>query len=251
MEDDRKVSANFAGAYHHDDSSDDEDDGDPLNRSKGPLRKRKYTPSPPKRFKSSYICFSMAMQDTVKAEMGGDQKIGQVSKYMAEKWRNLDDEERAKWDEVARKDRERYEAEMALFPGPKPKPKQRPKKDPTAPKRPMSAFLAFSQKYRGTVRQNDPTVHNRDVSKKLSEMWKDLPEREKKKFIEQESKEREVYKGKESPAFYGCFVYLALSKYIHLTQPHVCLRAFSSTHFRIPQPRCSNGRRNRLRYRKD
>jgi hypothetical protein len=143
----------------------------------------------------------MAMQDTVKAEMGGDHKIGQVSKYMAEKWRNLGDEERAKWDEVAKKDRERYEAEMALFPGPKPKPKQRPKKDPNAPKRPMSAFLAFSQKYRGTVRQNDPTVHNRDVSKKLSEMWRDLPEREKKKFIEQESKEREVYKGKESPAF--------------------------------------------------
>ena len=202
-EDDRKVSAEVTtSAVMHNDTSDNEDDGDhESDRSKGPLRKRKYDPSPPKRFKSSYICFSMAMHEKIKAEMSGDHnknKISEVSKYMAEKWRNLDEKERAKWDEVARKDRERYEAELALFPGPMPKPKQRPKKDPSAPKRPMSAFLAFSQKYRGTVRQNDPTVHNRDVSKKLSEMWKELPENEKKKYIEQESKEREVYKGKES-----------------------------------------------------
>ena len=202
MEDDQKISA--ALAETHDDASytyDDEDDGDhQVYDAQGPLRKRKYRPAPPKRFKSSYICFSMAMQDTVKAEMGGDPKISEVSKYMAEKWRNLDEAERAKWDEVAKKDRERYETELALFPGPKPKPKQRPKKDPTAPKRPMSAFLAFSQKYRATIRKNDPTVHNRDVSKKLSDMWKNLPEEEKNEFIERESKEREVYKGKEPRA---------------------------------------------------
>ena len=195
MKDDRKVSASAADT--HDDAGDGEDDDDDqLLRSKGPLRKRKYMPSPPKRFKSSYICFSIAMQDTVKAELGGSVKISDISKYMAEKWRNLDEAERAKWDEVARKDRERYEEELALFPGPKPRPKQRPKKDPSAPKRPMSSFLAFSQKYRSTVRQNDPTVCQKDVSKRLSEMWKNCPEEEKKGFIEREIKERKVYKGK-------------------------------------------------------
>ena len=136
------------------------------------------------------------MQDTVKAELGGSAKISDISKYMAEKWRALGEEDRAKWDEMARKDRKRYEEEVALFPGQIPRPKQRPKKDPNAPKRPMSSFLAFSQKYRGTVRQNDPTVSQKDVSKRLSEMWKDCPEDEKKEFTEQEVKAREIYKGK-------------------------------------------------------
>jgi len=191
MEDDRKFSASAA------DASDEEGDGDQVPRSQGPLRKRMFSPpSPPKRFKSSYICFSIAMQDTVKAELGGSAKISDISKYMAEKWRALDEEERAKWDEMARKDRERYEEEVALFPGRIPPPKQRPKKDPSAPKRPMSSFLAFSQKYRGTVRQNDPTVSQKDVSKRLSEMWKNCPEDEKKEFVEREVKEREIYKGK-------------------------------------------------------
>jgi len=265
MEDDRKLSASAA------DASDEEGDGDQVPRSQGPLRKRMFTPpSPPKRFKSSYICFSIAMQDTVKAELGGSAKISDISKYMAEKWRALGEEDRAKWDEMARKDRERYEEEVALFPGQMPRPKQRPKKDPNAPKRPMSSFLAFSQKYRGTVRQNDPTVSQKDVSKRLSEMWKYCPEDEKKVFIEREVKAREIYKGKVlnlqitliiyegrgrpnlniQPSLFLSFVHTLPHRFVHihlyyLSSHSIVFTSHPSYMYIIPQSRWPNGRRNR------
>lgn len=163
--------------------------------SSGPIRERPYQPGPfPKRFKSSYIFFSMAHQDEIKAELGGEPRITDVSKRMAAKWKAIDGEERERWEEVAKRDRARYEEEMANYHGPIPTPMKRQKKDPSAPKRPMSAFLAFSQKHRSRIKSEDPTVRNTDVSKRLAQMWKDCPEEEKNTFVDREKKERAAYK---------------------------------------------------------
>jgi len=140
-------------------------------RDAGVLRK---APNAPKRFKSSYICFFMAKQPEIKEALGEDSNVTNVSKRSAEMWKNLPPEERAHWDEVAAKDKQRYLIEKSQYTGPWQVPWKRAKKDPTAPKRPMSAFLYFSQGRRSEIKAANPELRNTQVSRILGEMWRNL-----------------------------------------------------------------------------
>jgi hypothetical protein len=73
-------------------------------------------------------------------------------------------------------------------------PKRRAKKDPNAPRRPMSAFLAFSQARRSEVRKLNPTMDNTDISKLLGSIWSTEPMSTKAQFIDAEKVQRAHYK---------------------------------------------------------
>jgi HMG (high mobility group) box len=73
-------------------------------------------------------------------------------------------------------------------------PKRRAKKDPNAPRRPMSAFLAFSQARRSEVRKLNPSMDNTDISKLLGSIWSTEPMSEKAQYIEAEKIQRAHYK---------------------------------------------------------
>lgn len=148
----------------------------------------------PKRFKSSYICFFMAKQPEIKEELGDKSSVTEVSKKSAEMWRNLPAEERAHWDDIAAKDKQRYMVEKSSYTGPWQVPWKRAKKDPSAPKRPMSAFLYFSQDKRRQIKDENPTIRNTEVSRILGELWRKATEEEKSPHVEREKSEREKYK---------------------------------------------------------
>jgi len=93
-------------------------------------------PQAPKRFKSSYIFFFTENQAKVKEQLGPQASVADVSRRSAELWRNLS--ERTHWQELASMDKERYLAEKEAYTGPWQVPHKRMKKDPSAPKRPMS-----------------------------------------------------------------------------------------------------------------
>ena len=151
-------------------------------------------PQAPKRFKSSYICFFMAKQPEIKDELGDKATVTEISKRSAQMWRSLPAEDRAHWDDVAAKDKQRYLVEKASYTGPWQVPWKRAKKDPSAPKRPMSAFLYYSQGKRREIKDANPTLKNTEVSRLLGEMWRAAPMEEKTPFIEKEKEEREKYK---------------------------------------------------------
>jgi hypothetical protein len=71
---------------------------------------------------------------------------------------------------------------------------KRTPKDPTAPKRPMSAFLAFSNKRRAALKRQHPDATNADLSKMLSKTWKEAPDELRRKYMEEEAGLREMYK---------------------------------------------------------
>mmetsp|Transcript_1761 Transcript_1761/g.3083 ORF Transcript_1761/g.3083 Transcript_1761/m.3083 type:complete len:389 (-) Transcript_1761:267-1433(-) len=173
----------------------DEEEETPKKKSKkrdgSTLRK---APQAPKRFKSSYICFFMAKQPEIKEALGDKASVTEVSKRSAEMWRELPAEERAHWDDVAAKDKQRYMVEKASYTGPWQVPWKRAKKDPSAPKRPMSAFLYFSQDKRRRIKENNPSIRNTEVSRILGEMWRNASEDERRPHIEKEKEEREKYK---------------------------------------------------------
>ena len=84
--------------------------------------------------------------------------------------------------------------QKAAYKGPWDIPKRRAKKHPLAPKRPMSAFLKFSQSRRKHVKEDNPDMANTDISRLLGEMWRNASEREKAPYVEQEKRERAIYK---------------------------------------------------------
>ena len=151
-------------------------------------------PNAPKRFKSSYICFFMAKQSIIKEELSKDATVTSISKRSAEMWKGLSMEERAVWDDIAFQDKKRYLMEKSQYTGPWQVPWKRVKKDPSAPKRPMSAFLYFSQGKRSEIKKERPEIKNTEVSRVLGEMWRNLSAEERAPFVERERKEREVYK---------------------------------------------------------
>jgi len=68
------------------------------------------------------------------------------------------------------------------------------KKDPDAPKRPMSAFLDYSKTLRSQVILNNPEVKdNKEISKILGAMWRNASEAEKKPFVDKELRARAIF----------------------------------------------------------
>mmetsp|Transcript_9918 Transcript_9918/g.14024 ORF Transcript_9918/g.14024 Transcript_9918/m.14024 type:complete len:372 (+) Transcript_9918:92-1207(+) len=154
-------------------------------------------PQAPKRFKSPYILFSMSKMEEFKkeaAEQGSSEKVTSISRRVADAWKTLPPEERKKWDEVAKQDKLRYNAEKSLYTGPWQVPSKRTRKDPSAPKRPMSAFLFFSQGMRQKLKAENPELKNTQISCLLGQRWKTASEEERRPHIERERKEREEYK---------------------------------------------------------
>lgn len=105
-------------------------------------------------------------------------------------------EERKKWDEKAESDKARYEVEKAIYSGPwsLQQAGRRCKKDKTAPKRPMSAYLDYSKTLRSEVIRSNPQVRdNKEISKILGDMWRSATDEEKKPFVEKELRLRAEY----------------------------------------------------------
>mmetsp|Transcript_28290 Transcript_28290/g.43189 ORF Transcript_28290/g.43189 Transcript_28290/m.43189 type:complete len:385 (+) Transcript_28290:77-1231(+) len=134
---------------------------------------------------------------------GVEEKTTNIAKLVSQAWKSLSTTDRSKWEDLARKDKLRYELEKSTYTGPWKIPaKEFSKKDPGAPKRPMSAFLAFSHKNRASVKasmkdeNNDTgptTLTNAELSRVLARMWKDASDEEKKEYIDTEYKLRQKY----------------------------------------------------------
>jgi hypothetical protein len=120
-----------------------------------------------------------------------------IAKMVSAAWKGLAPEERKVYQEMSDKDKLRYEVEKTMYTGPWKVPigGKRPK-DATAPKRPRSAFLAFSNTRRSMVKnhQMPPKATNGEVSKALSKMWKEAPEAVRQNYRDEEKQLRDQYK---------------------------------------------------------
>jgi len=65
---------------------------------------------------------------------------------------------------------------------------------PDAPKRPMSAFLAYSNSKRAALKRNNPSLKNGDLSKILSKAWKGEPEDVRQTYIQEARTRRSEFK---------------------------------------------------------
>lgn len=118
-------------------------------------------------------------------------RAADVAKLVSKSWKRLDTKDRAHWEEMARIDKERYEKEKALYKGPWKVPDV---KYPDAPKKPMSAFLAFGNERRKAIATANPKMSNAEISSLLSKLWKECPPDVKQGYRDREKHERENFK---------------------------------------------------------
>lgn len=169
----------------------------PTRMTKKNKTKYKKAPQAPRRFKSAYMFFSTIKHKEIREELGSRgvaEKTTNIAKLVSVAWKELSPEDRELWEEMARKDKARFEVEKSLYTGPWKVPaKKRSQKDPNAPKRPMSAFLAYSHAKRAEVKKKNQNMNNAEISRVLAQMWKGAPEEEKKDHIEKEYNLRQKY----------------------------------------------------------
>ena len=113
---------------------------------------------------------------------------------VSEAWKTLPSEEREYWDDKARSDKERYEVETSVYDGPWKVLAHKFSKDPNAPKRPMSAFLAYSNSKRSAIKRENTGLANGEVSRVLAAKWKNADKQEKQVYIDEELTLRMKYK---------------------------------------------------------
>jgi len=70
------------------------------------------------------------------------------------------------------------------------------KKDPNAPKRPLSAYFAWLGENREKVKAENAGISHKEVTAKLGEMWNSLDEEVKKTYKEKATAEMQVWKAK-------------------------------------------------------
>jgi hypothetical protein len=118
-----------------------------------------------------------------------------VAKMVSEAWKGLNKEDREAWEKKARRDRARYEIEVANYKGPWKVPAERAKKPAQdAPKRPMSAFLSFSNKRRMEAMRQNTDLSHAEISALLSKMWNEAPQDIRDEYVDHELVQREQYK---------------------------------------------------------
>lgn len=130
---------------------------------------------------------SLSLQSNEKNQI----RAAEVAKLVSRAWKDLPDAELEKWIELGRLDRQRYDREKAAYTGPWKVPDI---KDPDTPKRPMSAFLAFSNERRKTIVEANPHLSSSEISSVLAKLWRECPLPVKKIYREKEAQQRSNYK---------------------------------------------------------
>jgi len=146
-----------------------------VNSAQKPNQKPIKDPNAPKKPLSAYFLFSQDERVKVKIE-NPEYSITDVAKELGRRWATIDPSLKQQYEQ-------RYQAAKAIYDrengGGKP---QKKKKDPNAPKQPLSAYFLFSAEERNKIKEGSPNISICDVAKELGRRWADLDPTIKQKF---------------------------------------------------------------------
>lgn len=151
-----------------------------------PMRKqrKKKDKNAPKRALSAFMFFSNDIRDTVKREMP-ELAFLEISSEIGRRWKEISEEERRPYDELAAADKKRYAEEKEDYvpdPSFETAKSTRKKKDPNAPKRALSAYFFFCNEIRESVRAENPDKKITEIATLLAAKWRALPDKKRVKY---------------------------------------------------------------------
>ena len=179
------------------------------------LIKKKKDPNHPAHPKSDYIFYcnihrprvQKELQDALVLDNEHDVEKVQphdVTRRLAKEWDDLKKnklKEKQLYEEMAKKDKKRYDDEMADYSPPvnnevaeEPKKGRKKKSDDGRPKKPKSGYLLFCDDMRPTVKKDFPTLKPTQVLSKLGELWQACSEDEQAPYLEKAEKLKKTYK---------------------------------------------------------
>merc|ERR1719204_2512815 len=149
-------------------------------------------PNCPKRPLSAYMLWMASVREEV-AEQHPNYSITDVAKKLGKMWKSVTDKEKEQYISQASalkaayvKKMEKYKASSSYAKHQKAlaeykaKAQRKPfKKDPNAPKRPLSGYMIFVNAVRDKVVNDNPDMKVTDVLREIGGMWRDLSESDK------------------------------------------------------------------------
>jgi len=150
----------------------------------------------PKRNRSAFIIFSSEMRSVLKVE--GKEKVNsnEMMVKLADAWKNLKEEERKRYQDMAEKEKVKYLLELNEFYQTHPFDLIQNKTKRNHVKKPCSAYGLFLKETKKTVKAEHPELKMADVLKIVAERWKNLEEKERMKYQNQAQLEKEATKAK-------------------------------------------------------
>merc|ERR1712244_48873 len=124
-------------------------------------------PNAPRKPLSAYFLFSQDERLKVKAEFA-DYSITDVAKELGRRWATIDPLLKQQYEQRYQSARKVFDQEMSAY-----KPHKK-KKDPNAPKQPLSAYFIFSTEERLKVKNENPNFSICEVAKELGRRWADM-----------------------------------------------------------------------------
>jgi hypothetical protein len=158
----------------------------------------------PKKVPSAYWLWLSDNREAIVKKIGSS-KGSEVAKHAGEQWKAIDAKTKETYEKKAAAEKASYEKAMSDFKeqGGVPAARRSKKdkegkkvKDENAPKRPAGgAYGVFLADQRETIKKSLPADHKiTDVTKKASELWKNISEKDKKKYEDLYAKKMETYK---------------------------------------------------------
>jgi len=151
-----------------------------------PNQKPMKDPNAPKKPLSAYFLFSQEERLKVKAEYP-DYSITEVAKELGRRWATIDPAIKQSYERRYQDSRRQYEQAMAAY-----KP-QKKKKDPNAPKQPLSAYFIFSSEERLKVKGEHPNYSICEIAKELGRRWADMAPEVKQRYQQAAEEGRQKY----------------------------------------------------------
>jgi len=151
-----------------------------------PNQKPMKDPNAPKKPLSAYFLFSQEERLKVKNE-NPDFSITEVAKELGRRWATLEPSLKSSYENRYQDARKVYDSEMSHF-----KP-QKKKKDPNAPKQPLSAYFIFSTEERLRVKDENPGYSICEVAKELGRRWAEMDPSIKQRYQARAEEERQKY----------------------------------------------------------
>ena len=159
-------------------------------------KKTKKDKNAPKRGKSSYLFFCDHVRPLIK-EKTPDIDFKEMSKELGKRWSELRDEDKRPFIEESEADKIRYKQDMETYvpvavcenDGDN----EKKVKDKNAPKRGKSSYLFFCIHARPLIKEENPDIDFKEMSKELGKRWSELSDEDKQPFIEESEADKIRY----------------------------------------------------------
>jgi len=144
-----------------------------MGRPKGASpRKKVKDVNKPKRSTSAYFYYLAHCREQANKQGRSISKIAEFTKECSAKWREMGSTQKKPFDDMAAKDKQRYDKEMALYKG--------KKVDPNKPKRPMTAYFIFLGDFREKMKNRG--VDHKEILRLAGEEWRNMSAEQKKPY---------------------------------------------------------------------